>query len=64
MHIFQFILTVTVIIHCFLMIVGNVTELAELYAALTVLMILVLVTEYRCYKWLLVYQHLHYFVIS
>ncbi len=45
------------------MINRKVMVLAELFAVLAILMALMLVAEYRCYKWLLYYQHLHYFVI-
>uniref|UniRef100_A0A914XDQ0 Uncharacterized protein n=1 Tax=Plectus sambesii TaxID=2011161 RepID=A0A914XDQ0_9BILA len=62
--IWTLILTVTVIFHGVLMILRNVTELAEFYAALAILLTFMLVAEYRCYKWLFVYQHLHYFLIN
>uniref|UniRef100_A0A914X8C4 Uncharacterized protein n=1 Tax=Plectus sambesii TaxID=2011161 RepID=A0A914X8C4_9BILA len=50
--IWTLILTVTVIFHGVLMILRNVTELAEFYAALAILLTFMLVAEYRCYKWL------------
>jgi len=57
------ILTITVVCHLIFMVRRNVMVLAELFAVLAILMVFMLVAEYRCYKWLLYYQHLHYFVM-